>query len=170
MLPRESRKEASSWPRTSSVSLFCNNSACNKMADYHKAGLLHVRNGRVLLCRKKHTTSLLILPGGTLERGETPEECLRRECREELGEVEVSNLHRLGDYDSPAAGQDDKTVKIELYAGELEGTPAAHSEIQDLVWFGPRDDAALLAPSLRNVIFPDLRQRGLLPPASYKAR
>jgi 8-oxo-dGTP diphosphatase len=139
------------------------------MADYHKAGLLHVQDGRVLLCRKKHTTSLLILPGGTLEHGETAEECLRRECREELGEVEVSNLRYLGDYESPAAGQDAKTVKIELYAGELEGTPAAHSEIQDLVWFGPRDDAALLAPSLRNVIFPDLRQRGFLPPASYKA-
>jgi len=139
------------------------------MADYHKAGLLHVQDGRVLLCRKKHTTSLLILPGGTLEHGETAEECLRRECREELGEVEVSNLRYLGDYESPAAAQDAKTVKIELYAGELEGTPAAHSEIQDLVWFGPRDDAALLAPSLRNVIFPDLRQRGFLPPASYKA-
>jgi len=83
--------------------------------------------------------------------------------------VEVSNLHYLGEYESPAAGQDGKTVKIELYAGELEGTPAAHSEIQDLVWFGPRDDATLLAPSLRNVIFPDLRQRALLPPASYKA-
>ena len=136
------------------------------MPDYHKAGLLHVKHGRVLLCRKKHTTELLILPGGRLEPGETAEECLRRECREELGEVEVSNLHHLGDYESSAAGQDGKTVKIELYAGELQGTPAAHSEIQDLVWFGPQDDAALLAPSLRNVIFPDLRRRGLIA-ASY---
>ena len=138
-------------------------------ADFHKIGLLHMKDGRILLCRKMHTTPLLILPGGTLERGETAEQCLRRECREELGEVEVSNLHYLGDYESPAAGQAGKTVKIELYAGELEGTPAAHSEIQDLVWFGPRDDQALLAPSLRNVIFPDLLRRGLLPSASYEA-
>jgi 8-oxo-dGTP diphosphatase len=136
------------------------------MADYHKAGLLHLKDGRVLLCRKKYTTSLLILPGGTLEPGETAEECLKRECREELGEVEVSNLRYLGDYKSSAAGQDGKTVRIELYSGELAGTPTAHSEIQDLVWFGPRDDAALLAPSLRDVIFPDLRRRGLMA-ASY---
>jgi 8-oxo-dGTP diphosphatase len=132
------------------------------MADYHKAGLLHSKDGRILLCRKKHTTSLLILPGGTLEPGRTAEECLRRECREELGEVEVSNLSYLGVYESPAAGQNGKTVKIELYSGELVGLPVAHSEIQDLIWFGPQDDTELLAPSLRNVIFPDLRQRGLL--------
>jgi 8-oxo-dGTP diphosphatase len=137
------------------------------MADYHKAGLLHVSEGRVLLCRKKHTTALLILPGGTLEPGETAEDCLRRECREELGEVEISNLHHLGVYESPAAGEDAKTVRIELYAGDLQGTPVAHAEIKDLIWFGPQDDAALLAPSLRNIIFPDLRRRGLIAPASY---
>ena len=140
------------------------------MANYHIAGLLHVKNGRVLLCRKKHTTSLLILPGGTLEAGESPEECLRRECREELGEVEVSNLQFLGCYEGPAAGPEGTTVKIELYQGELEGTPSAQAEIQDLVWFGPRDDAAVLAPSLRNLIFPDLRRRGLIPLASDEAR
>jgi 8-oxo-dGTP diphosphatase len=131
------------------------------MADIHKAGLLHLKDGRVLLCRKKHTTSLLILPGGKLEPGETAEECLRRECREELGDVEILNLKPLGDYESPAAGQEGKIVKIALYAGDLKGNPAAHSEIQELVWFGARDDDAQLAPSLRNVIFPDLRRRGL---------
>jgi 8-oxo-dGTP diphosphatase len=132
------------------------------MADYHIAGLLHLKDGRVLLCRKKHTTSLLILPGGTLEPGETAEECLRRECREELGEVEVSDLQYLGRYEGPAAGPGDKTVRIELYLGELEGLPAPHSEIRDLVWFGPQDDVELLAPSLRNIIFPDLRRRAIL--------
>ena len=136
------------------------------MADIHKAGLLHLKDGRVLLCRKKRDTSLLILPGGKIESGETAEECLRRECREELGDVEVLNVQHLGEYESPAAGRDGMTVKIELYAGDLEGTPEAHSEIHELVWFGPQDDAAQLAPSLRNVIFPDLRRRGLLTPES----
>lgn len=136
------------------------------MADIHKAGLFHVKDGRVLLCRKKHTTALLILPGGKLEPGETGPECLRRECREELGEVEVLNLRYIDAYESPAAGQDGKTVKIELYSGDLEGVPVAHAEIQELVWFGPQDDPEMLAPSLRDFIFPDLRRRGLMPPAS----
>jgi 8-oxo-dGTP pyrophosphatase MutT (NUDIX family) len=132
------------------------------MADFHKAGLLHSKDGRILLCRKKQSTCWLILPGGKLEEGETAQECLRRECREELGDVEITNLRHLGDYQSPAAGDEHKTVWIELFAGELRGTPAAHAEIQELVWFGLGDDPALLAPSLRNIIFPDLRRRGLI--------
>jgi 8-oxo-dGTP diphosphatase len=134
------------------------------MADIHKAGLLHLEDGRVLLCRKKRDTSLLILPGGKFEPGESAEQCLKRECREEMGDVEILNLEHLGDYESPAAGQEGKIVEIALYAGDLKGDPVAHSEIQELVWFGPCDDVAQLAPSLRNVIFPDLRRRGLLAP------
>jgi 8-oxo-dGTP diphosphatase len=132
------------------------------MADLHKAGLFYVRDGKVLLCRKKHTTALLILPGGVIEAGETAEECLLRECREELGDVTISSIYKLGDYESPAAGHEEKTIRIELYAGDLLGEPQACSEIHELVWFGADDDEASLAPSLRHVIFPDLRHRGLL--------
>ncbi|HLK21246.1 MAG TPA: NUDIX domain-containing protein [Bryobacteraceae bacterium] len=136
------------------------------MAEIYKAGLLHLKNGRVLLCRKKRDTSLLILPGGKFEPGETAEDCLQRECREELGDVEIRSLQYLGDYESPAAGNPEKIVKIALYAGHVQGEPAAHSEIGELVWFSLSDDPAQLAPSLRNVIFPDLRRRGILPPES----
>jgi 8-oxo-dGTP diphosphatase len=132
------------------------------MTEVHKAGLIHFENGRILLCRKKRSTSLLILPGGKLEKGETAEECLRRECKEELGDVEIVNLRQLGTYESSAAEDEAKVIRIELFAGELRGTPAAHAEIQELVWFGPQDDPGLLAPSLRNIILPDLRGRGLV--------
>jgi len=131
------------------------------MADFEKAGLLTVRDGRVLLCRKKYTTSLLILPGGVKETGETAEDCLRREVREELGNVGLGPLVYLGDYVSPAAVEG-KTVRVELFGGELTGDPVATSEIRELVWFEADDDDALLAPSLRELIFPDLRRRGLL--------
>jgi 8-oxo-dGTP diphosphatase len=132
------------------------------VADIHKAGLLLVQDGRLLLCRKKRSTSLLILPGGKFERGETGEQCLRRECREELGDVELSNLKHLGTYESPAAGDENKIVRIELFAGDLSGIPCAQAEIGELVWFGPGDDASMLAPSVRNIILPDLLRRGLL--------
>jgi len=130
-------------------------------ADFEKAGLLTTRNGRVLLCRKKHSTSLLILPGGVKDSGETAEECLRREVCEELGDVGLATLVFLGDYIAPAALAG-KTVRVELFAGELEGEPRAAAEIEELVWFGADDDPALLAPSLRDLIFPDLIRRGLV--------
>jgi 8-oxo-dGTP pyrophosphatase MutT (NUDIX family) len=130
------------------------------MADYNKVGLLAVRDGRVLLCRKKHTTALLILPGGCLEEGESAMDCLARELREELGDVRVSGAEYVGTYTDRAAGSESKTVQVELYRGELLGTPAASSEIKELVWFGADDDWALLSPSLANKILPDVIARG----------
>jgi 8-oxo-dGTP diphosphatase len=133
------------------------------MPDYDKVGLLTMRGQKILLCRKKHTTALLILPGGCREPGESTVDCLARELKEELGEVTAHSLEFLGTYESKAAGSDTKIVRIELYRGDLTGEPAPHAEIKELVWFGPDDDEAQLAPSLRNVIFPDLRSRGVLP-------
>ena len=46
-----------------------------------------LKEGKVLLCRHTYGggKGLLIVPGGYLERGETPEEAVRRELREETG-------------------------------------------------------------------------------------
>lgn len=131
-------------------------------ADFHKVGLLTHKDGRLLLCRKRTGSALLILPGGCIEAGESHEECLRREVREELGPVEVSGLEFVGTYRDTAAGAEGKTVQIELYRGELKGTPAPHSEIAELVWFGGADDRAQLAPSIANRILPDLLRRSIL--------
>jgi 8-oxo-dGTP diphosphatase len=135
------------------------------MADYDKVGLLTIREGKILLCRKKHTTALLILPGGRREPGETSIECLVRELHEELGDVNAHSLEYLGTYTDRAAGSESgppKTVQIELYRGELIGEPQAHAEIKELVWFGPHDVRTQLSPSLANKILPDLISRGIL--------
>jgi ADP-ribose pyrophosphatase YjhB (NUDIX family) len=135
------------------------------MADYDKVGLLTVRHGKILLCRKKHTTSALILPGGCKAPGESALGCLARELREELGDVQVGEPEYIGVYSDRAAGSEagsPKTVSIELYRADLTGEPSARSEIAELVWFGEEDDRARLAPSIRNKILPDLIERGIL--------
>lgn len=133
--------------------------------DFDKVGLLAMRGGKILLCRKKRGTSLLILPGGCREAGESAMECLARELREELGGVAVDALELVGIYTDRAAGaerEQPKTVRIELYRGELIGEPVASSEIGELVWYGEQDDRAQLAPSIANQILPDLVGRGIL--------
>jgi 8-oxo-dGTP diphosphatase len=138
-------------------------------AGHHKVGLLVVRDGRMLLCRKKKGTSLLIMPGGCFEPGETAEQCLRRELREELGPVSVDGMQFIGTYSDVAAGDATRRVVVELYRGELIGEPQASSEIAELHWFGPDDDESLLAPSIRNHILPDLRRRGLFSVSALRA-
>jgi hypothetical protein len=85
--------------------------------------------------------------------------------REELGDVVASGVELVGVYTDRAAGSETaqpKTVRIELYRGELIGEPVASSEIGELVWFGGDDDRDQLAPSIANKILPDLLARGIL--------
>lgn len=136
------------------------------MADYNKVGLLITREGRMLLCRKKYSTSKLILPGGCIEPGESIEECMNREVREELGNVTVDHIEYVGTYEDKAASDDptvNKTVEIKLYRADLHGEPVASSEIAELVWFGPESDSDELSPILIHKILPDLTGRALLP-------
>ncbi len=125
-----------------------------------KAGLLLLRDGRILLCRKSRGTQLLILPGGKYEGAETAEECIRREVREELG-AGVLLRGFVGTYADAAAGEVDTVVQSDCYLGELDREPQACAEIAELVWFGVNDDMSLVSASLRNKILPDLLARGL---------
>jgi 8-oxo-dGTP diphosphatase len=127
-----------------------------------KIWLLTIRERRVLLCRKKRGTSLLILPGGKRESGESSLECLARELREELGDVTAIAPELVSVYTHSAAGDPQTVVHIELYRAELTGQPQPQSEIGELVWFDLSDDWSALAPSLREVIFPDLMKRGII--------
>lgn len=134
------------------------------MSDIIKAGLLVIHDGRMLLCRKNRDTSLLIVPGGKLDPGESDETCLRREVAEELGpDLTISNIEYIGTYRDVAAGAEHRIVEVRLYRGELSAEPAPHAEIAELVWFGSGDDPALLSATVRNRILPDLIARKILP-------
>jgi 8-oxo-dGTP diphosphatase len=121
-----------------------------------KVGLAVIRNGKLLLVRKRGLEHL-ILPGGKPEAGESEIEVLHREIREELG-CGVREQAFEGCFSDVAAGNHGLLVTVMLYLGELVGDPVPKSEIRQLEWinlFSPV--RTQVAPSLLNGILPHLR-------------
>jgi len=119
------------------------------------------RDGKLLLCQRpegKRCELLWEFPGGKIERNETPEECLVRECREELGIIiEVEQFVQEVMYAYP-----DITVNIHFFICKLiDGEPVCfeHNNIQ---WFAPDELTKLqLCPAdqkMLNLSAADIRQ------------
>lgn len=95
------------------------------------AAVIH-KDEKLLVCQRpegKRCELLWEFPGGKIEAGETPEECLMRECREELGvTIEIEQLLRKVEYAYPEI-----TVNIRFYFCKLivgEPTCIEHNDIR----------------------------------------
>jgi 8-oxo-dGTP diphosphatase len=95
------------------------------------AAAVIIRDGRVLIARRKPGQPMegsWELPGGKVEHGETPQQCLERELREELGVVVKAG----GIIGSSTHAHDHGTflviaVEAQIENGELR--PAVHDRI-----------------------------------------
>lgn len=90
-------------------------------------------DGRVLLVRAAYAGHTLIAPGGRREPGESDEEALGRELREELG-VYVDSMEYFGEWTEPAALHPGRMVHMTLYRVTVDGTPTPSGEIAEMVW------------------------------------
>ena len=96
------------------------------------------RDGRILICQRPPRQSHPLkweFVGGKIEPGETPEQALARECREELGiEVQVGGLFMEVTHDYP-----DKTVHLRLYESTILSGEPQKIELSDLRWVTPAE-------------------------------
>jgi len=99
------------------------------------AGLI-LREGRYLIARRKvgvHLGGLWEFPGGKCEPGESLEDCLRRELREELGiEITTPVPFRVTRHEYP-----EKTVELHFFRCSILDGQAQALDCEDLCWVIP---------------------------------
>lgn len=102
------------------------------------AAAVVIDEGRVLLTRRRegrHLAGLWELPGGKLEEGESPEEAVVRECREECGiEVRVIDILEVTYHRYP-----EKEVLLLFYRCALVRGEVEHLEVADHAWVLPSE-------------------------------
>ena len=116
------------------------------------AAAVVLRDGLVLLTRRaegQHLAGLWEFPGGKLEEGESPEQALARECREECAiEVEVVEILDVTHHRYP-----EKDVLLLFYRCEWVSGDVQHLQVADHAWVAPAEiDAYPLPPADERVV------------------
>jgi len=127
-----------------------------------RIGALIIRDKELLLVTG-YSESFWWTPGGKIEEGETPEECLKRELFEELG----INLKSMKEFftirDSNEALGEEQTVHY--YLADYSGDIIPKEEITKTIWFSRQnflDKAPRISKKLMNHVVPKLIEKDFL--------
>lgn len=115
------------------------------------------REGHILIAKRKqgwHEAGKWEFPGGTLEEGETPEQCLKRELLEELEIVtDIGDLICTSEYSYTP----DFTVRLLAYRATVTSGVFNLNDHEEIRWVKPADLANYDFPEADKSIVEKLR-------------
>lgn len=96
------------------------------------------QNNKLLICQRPQNKSCALLwefPGGKIEFGETPEQCIIRECQEELG-IEIIVHQKLTEinYDYPS-----RSIRLHFFLCTISTGEIQVQEHQAITWITPKE-------------------------------
>ncbi|WP_218575520.1 NUDIX hydrolase [Plesiomonas shigelloides] len=102
-----------------------------------KLAWILIRDGKLLTVRSKGK-SLFYLPGGKREAGESDEQALLREIKEELDvDLIPETIKYIGTFEAQADGKSEGvTVNLTCYLSDYSGHLHPESEIEELKFIG----------------------------------
>lgn len=129
--------------------------------DIDKLAWLHIEDGKLLAARSKGR-QLLYVPGGKREPGESDEQALIREIREELSiDLVPGTAEYVETFVAQADGKPEGVkVRVTCYRAAFEGLVQAAAEIEEVLWIGHADRERCSAAG--RLILDWLAERGLI--------
>jgi len=132
------------------------------MKEIHKIIAIVIKDNKLLMVRKAGKDIWTSL-GGKPERGETDEEALLREIKEEL-DCDAEVVRNLGEFKAKAVF-DDAMVRLSAYLVNLIGEPNISDPELEEFMFVPSDykeKGIKLPPSIEGQVIPYCIREGLL--------
>lgn len=134
------------------------------MSDIRKAAGIIIRDKK-LLVERSEGKDFFIAPGGSIEEGETPKQALVRELMEEFQiVVSENNLIEFGAFQAPAAGQEHRMVKMEVFVVKSwEGEPTPDNEVEEIRWITSAPEQGIKIGSIfEHEVIPRLKTAHLI--------
>jgi|SRR3989344_2024877 len=125
------------------------------------AGII-IQDGKLLLLVGKGYSELWT-PGGKRNEGESDEDCLRRELKEEIS-VDLIESKFFKEYSGSSFYHPEKKTIGRYYIVKIKGKIKANAEIKNIVWFTKEDFENKKFPMIshtQNELIPDLIKEGI---------
>ena len=92
-----------------------------------------VDNGKIIMVRRSFGSDKWVFPGGVIKVGESPNNAVRREIKEDLGIV-LEELHDLGDF-TQSIYHRRETIRCFTSVGPFNTVGPDKEKIKEIRWF-----------------------------------